>query len=252
MQGNVPEHFRFFWRDWCSSPTIMGMTLAEQGAYLRLLCLQWEYGYIEDRMVGPILGLHPEEAEALLGGTVGLEFPYNPEGQRVNLKLDALRETALARSIQAQKASISRWNTAAENRIVQGKKRTRLNATKELESAIAIWETTHEPLSSGLVRAMELYRKLRSERAWPVWRKSTWMKNLGGEWSDEEWAEAYREATRSEWKSVHPRKAKSKQPFNQTKPSKFGGESPPLPPVSLPKQDTFVDPNTLWEVPDEH
>ena len=252
MKGKVPEHFPFYWRDWCSSPTIMGMTLAEQGAYLRPLCLQWEYGYVEDRMVGPILGLHPEETEALLSGSVGMEVPYNPEGQRVNIMLDAIREKALARSVQAQRSSISRWSTAAEKRIAKGKKRTRLDAAKELEAAVAIWDTTHGHLPSSLVRAMELYRKLRSENAWPVWRKSTWLKNLGGDWTHEEWEEGYKQATRSEWKSVHPRKAKDNKPFNQTKPSKFGGESPPLPPVSTPTQDTFVAPNTLWDGPDEH
>jgi len=39
-QGLCPD-FPFFVNDWLSSTAVNAMTLAEQGAYLRLLCLAW-------------------------------------------------------------------------------------------------------------------------------------------------------------------------------------------------------------------
>lgn len=40
--------FQFYPRDWLASPSVMMMTLAEQGAYMRLLSFQWLNGSIPD------------------------------------------------------------------------------------------------------------------------------------------------------------------------------------------------------------
>ena len=263
MRGKVPSSFPLFWREWMSSPSIMSMTLAQQGAYLRLLIVQWEYGIVEDRMVAAVLGLEPEVAEAMLNGPLGMEFPYNEEGERVNVKLDALRVKALGKSAAAQRAAITRWSTepvkvaedAKEKPETKRRKARRLNSEREFEGAVALYDATNPaPLPSSLRDACDEYRKLRSERGFPVWRKEQWLKNLNSDFDHAEWEMGYREATRNEWRSVHPKKGTTsfKPKF---KPSKFGDDAPPLDPlpedpIQIP-QDNFIDPNLLWDGPDD-
>ncbi len=45
---NKPPAFQFYANDWLSSPAIMLMTPAQEGAYIRLLALSWQMGGLPD------------------------------------------------------------------------------------------------------------------------------------------------------------------------------------------------------------
>ena len=231
----APDSFPFFWRDWCGSPVVLGMDLAAQGAFLRLLCLQWEYGAVQHKMLGAVLGLLPHEVEDLLAGPLGQAFETDGDGNLINRRLDELRLKAVGRSEQNRQAALSRWGDK-EKKPKKKATRKKVDGRAELEGAIHLYAVRGPALPPSLCAAMEEYRRMRVENAFPVWKKDTWLKNVGDKYTLAEWEEAYATATRSEWRSVHPKK--------QAK-----GKTNPFIEKAQPKH--FVDPNTKelppWE-----
>lgn len=266
MKGNLPETMPIQWSEWLTSPTIRHMSLREQGAFVRLLIIQWQHGVVDDRMLPRALGLSDEEISELMAGVLGMEFPVSGDGQRLNYRLGEQRARALGKSIQAQRAASSRWASDSVKEQVRlerekgASKPKRVDGREELDKAVAQYDATHgEPIPSTLRAQMELYRQSRAENGQPCWKVRSWLKNLSSEFTFFEWEEAYKTATRSNWASIHPRKS-PRTGQNVHKPSKFGDDSAPIdfsdggiaPPVDNPGRivDTFVDPNTLWN-PDE-
>ena len=201
----------------------MLMSLEEQGCYLRMLCLQWEHGYIERKHLRGLLGMTEEQVNDLLDGPVGEAFTDNDEGHLVNRRLfveqedasaliEKRRRAGRARATKANagptsaSAEQSSANTDAEAEAkAKGKKRRR-NAEEELHHAIADWERMNGPMPSRLREALIDYRKVRSSTAGcPLWTREMWLRNLAVTHTPNEWAAAYEEATRCGWKSVHPK-----------------------------------------------
>jgi uncharacterized protein YdaU (DUF1376 family) len=71
--------FRFFYRDFLTAT--IGWSPAERGAYLVLICAQWESGALDrdTKILASIAGTTPEEM-ALLWKRVGRKFRDTPEG----------------------------------------------------------------------------------------------------------------------------------------------------------------------------
>jgi len=82
-----PPAFQIYARDFLERTA--HLSLAEQGAVIRLLCHQWIRGPLEDRHVGRLLGCAPEEP--LPEAVIEEFFPYNGDGLRADPGLEAYR-----------------------------------------------------------------------------------------------------------------------------------------------------------------
>lgn len=62
-----PPAFQFYPSDYLSSAKVQSMSLAAQGAYIRLLCYQWQDGFIPDevRKLAPLCGSRVNNFETL-------------------------------------------------------------------------------------------------------------------------------------------------------------------------------------------
>ena len=62
--------FKFYPQDWLASATASGLSLAERGAYMTLLCVAWEHGGIpaDTKRLAVMLGVSRQEFEELWGG----------------------------------------------------------------------------------------------------------------------------------------------------------------------------------------
>ena len=111
-----PTYFPFFWSDWLNDEVVMGMSLAAQGAYMRLLCHAW-------RQTPPAtIPSHPATIMRLCGAT-GDEWeqvkdevlkPWDLSGERyVQKRLlqiwKEVREDSKTKSQLAAKAAAARW-----------------------------------------------------------------------------------------------------------------------------------------------
>lgn len=105
----------FYVEDWLSSTAVAGFTLAQQGAYLRLLARQWQSptGALpnDERELARISGLGPRWKTA--GKPIIAKcFKVVPQGIQ-NLKLQAIRNEVLQRSEKARKSAEKRWTDDA-------------------------------------------------------------------------------------------------------------------------------------------
>lgn len=199
-------YFPFYPGEWLRSPTVLGMSLYEQGAYLRLLCVQWEDGAIDPEDVPLILGIDAEEAIEMLSRRPWKRaFPAGKDGMLRNPRLAADRETAQMKVDSAQAAAKARWDKHKKKGSPKVKRR---DAVAELAAAHDYMAEAGTPLPQDLSDAMQGYMLSRKDQKKPVWSKEQWLKNLDSSFTFEEWAEAYRVAARSGWASVHPKKAK--------------------------------------------
>ena len=173
---------------------------------------------------------HPRSGcqEDLLAGPLGEAFETDGDGNLINRRLDELRLKAVGRSEQNRQAARARWD-GKDKKPKKKVTRKKVDSRAELEGAIHLYAVRGPALPPSLCAAMEEYRRMRVENAFPVWKKDTWLKNVGDKYTLAEWEEAYATATRSEWRSVHPKK--------QAK-----GKANPFIEKAQPKP--FVDPNT--------
>lgn len=97
--------FPFYPGDYLSSSRVARMTLEEQGAYLRLLCYQWQDGSIpSDPDERARLLAVPGEAQARLWPRLEPCFEENEDGNLVNPRLQQERQTALNRKRKLSRA----------------------------------------------------------------------------------------------------------------------------------------------------
>ena len=96
--------------EWLLVPIKEGLSLAEQGAFIRLLCLQWDKGGLPDDPVAlaRMSGCLPEEFAPIWRQLERL-FPVHDDGSRQNENLERVREKHIARSSKAQSAAAARW-----------------------------------------------------------------------------------------------------------------------------------------------
>jgi len=208
-------YFPFYPGEWLRSPTVLGMSLFEQGAYLRLLCVQWEDGAIDPEDVPLILGIDPEQAIEMLSRRPWKRaFVVGEDGLMRNPRLSTDRETAQQKVDCASAAASARW---AKHRKKGRPKIERKNSDEELNAAIAELGAQGIKLPESLQAALHDYKETRREKKKPVWSRDQWLKNLAPEYTFDEWEEAYHTAIRSGWASVHPKKSRLKQPSKGNK-----------------------------------
>lgn len=202
-------YFPFYPGEWLRSPTVLGMSLLEQGAYLRLLCVQWEDGYVDPEDVALILGLDDAAVIEMLSRRPWKRaFPKCEDGMLRNPRLAIDREAAEQKVEGARNSAKARWKKHKE----QGQpKIKRRDADNELAMAVKQMEDEGTPLPQGLIDSMVTYKEARKANKKGVWSRDQWLANLDATYNFEEWEEAYRVAARSGWASVHPKKASPKQ-----------------------------------------
>ena len=217
MANDYLPYFKFFPRDYLASPSVMLMTLAEQGAYIRMLSLQWENGRIQPRHLRGLLQCSQEECDELMSGSLGECFVLDEEGNLYNERLDGERKEAMqliekrraagfarARKSSAHAGQPTPYTKAEAKAEAKTKRRS---AVSEHEAAVDDWQRINGPMPSSLLRATEEYLALRKDQRMPLWSREMWLRNLSMEvYTVEEWCEAYATAIRSGWRSVHPRK----------------------------------------------
>lgn len=208
----------------------MLMTLAEQGAYIRMLCMQWENGYIERRHLRGLLHMTEDEVAALMEGPVGECFETDDEGnlfnpRLANERLDAVeliekrRQAGFARAKKrgasaAQKPAYPEAEAEAKAKPT----RRRRNAQDELAKAIVDWQRLNGPMPDDLNSALHAYLATRRDQNFPMWTREMWLKNLTNDHSALQWTEAYNLASRCGWKSVHPKRAAQPGPSMPRRP----------------------------------
>lgn len=105
---------RDFARDWLSDPLIQSLTLEQQGAHFRLLCLFWAGGPIPGDRIARLLGISPAKASDLWGGDVGqfwstgsdgLCSPIDGDGGEESAKSERMANLARARWAMRKDAS---------------------------------------------------------------------------------------------------------------------------------------------------
>lgn len=206
-------YFPFYPGEWLRSPTVLGMSLLEQGAYLRLLCVQWEDGFVDPEDVPLILGLDDSVVVEMLSRRPWKRaFEVGEDGMLRNPRLAIDRETAQQKVEGAQAAAKARWD---KHRQKGSPKVKRKDAVAELDSAVAQLRSEGVELPDSLLRVMVEYRESRRENKHRVWSRDQWLRNLDASHTFEEWEEAYRVAARSGWASVHPKKAPMKKGGNK-------------------------------------
>lgn len=206
-------YFPFYPGEWLRSPTVLGMSLQEQGAYLRLLCVQWEDGYVDPEDVALVLGLDDSAVIEMLSRRPWKRaFPRCEDGMLRNPRLAVDRETAQQKVEGAQAAAKARWD---KHRAKGSPKVRRKDGDAELQAAVMQLQQEGTVLPDSLLRVMTEYKESRKEGRKPVWSRDQWLRNLDGAYTFDEWEEAYRVASRSGWASVHPKK----KPVQKLKPT---------------------------------
>ena len=104
MPSPLP-YMQFFPKDWVFSSTVTRMPLEAQGAFIRLLCFQWEEGHIDDDQEGiaALLGISMERL-ATLWKHIERAFPLAEDGHRYNPRCAADRIAAFEKGEKARAA----------------------------------------------------------------------------------------------------------------------------------------------------
>lgn len=198
-------YFPFYPGEWLRSPTVLGMSLEEQGAYLRLLCVQWEDGYIDPEDLSLLLGVPTDTIEEWFRKRSWKRaFRRNSDGMLVNDRLDLERQQALQKTEMAAAAAHARWRKHREGGKPAKPKR---NAETELTAALKQMEAQGAPVMPRLEAAMRAYMEARREGRHRVWSCEQWLRNLDPKFTESELADAYMTAAKAGWASVHPKKA---------------------------------------------
>lgn len=203
-------YFPFYPGEWLRSPTVLGMSLEEQGAYLRLLCSQWVDGYIDPEDLGLLIGVSQEQAEEWMKKRAWKRaFEVGEDGMLRNERLDLERQQAIQKTESAAAAAHARWRKHREK---PGEKKPRRNAESELQAAL---DEMGPDTPTELASAMREYMEARRDTRKPIWSKERWLKQMDDKFTLPEMVEAFRTAARAGWASVHPKKAAQKGKPNQ-------------------------------------
>lgn len=112
--------FPMYAADWLTSPAVLAMTLEQQGAYMRLLCIAWNAGRDEPsvtadpRELGRVLGL-PAAKWAKIGPAIVACFEQR-NGRLFNRKLTEVWEIQRAKYEIASRAGKASAEQRAFNR----------------------------------------------------------------------------------------------------------------------------------------
>jgi len=107
MTMKTPPTFQFYWSDFIHGTS--DMTPAEVGGYIRLLCYQWDHGFVpdDDRKLCAIT--HCDEIAV---ASIRHKFGYSTDGRLCNARLEQVREAQMRfREIQSQNGK-KRWENS--------------------------------------------------------------------------------------------------------------------------------------------
>jgi len=96
MASPLP-YMQFYVKEWLSSSSVTRMPLEAQGAYIRLLCYQWEEGSIPEAKeeVRLMLAASSKQIDAIWGHLCRV-FPVSGDGERRNPRCERDRKEAFA------------------------------------------------------------------------------------------------------------------------------------------------------------
>jgi uncharacterized protein YdaU (DUF1376 family) len=96
MASPLP-YMQFYVKEWLASSSVTRMPLEAQGAYIRLLCYQWEEGSIPEAKeeVRLMLAASLKQIDAIWGHLCRV-FPVSGDGERRNPRCERDREDAFA------------------------------------------------------------------------------------------------------------------------------------------------------------
>ena len=137
--------FKFYPQDWQASIKNSCFTLAQEGAYIRLLCRAWEHGGIPDdtKKLATLLGVSRQEFEELWDG-LAEKFVDHPDDTKslVNPRQEAVRATqsnlhrhrvdAGKRGGDAKQAASKRASKPPSNEVEDSGLRTQDSGQKDL------------------------------------------------------------------------------------------------------------------------
>lgn len=105
-----------FVSDWLSSESVSCMSLAAQGAFIRLLCYQWQNGTIPDDEVrlAKLLIVTPADFSEVWPELIPV-FPVVEEGRRQNKRLEIERAKRQGRTAAAKESAGRRWGDRTED-----------------------------------------------------------------------------------------------------------------------------------------
>lgn len=192
--------FQFYPRDWLASPSVMMMTLAEQGAYMRLLSFQWLNGSIPDNDDDRARILLCSESDArLLFRNLSKHFVVK-DGLLVNERLREQYDEALAfRALQSEKGKRSaeaRWGcNQTDNQnvtevvtedVTEPQPKALPKSNSASASASASSTTKNPPTPQGAFKGVEvppeLVPHLEALKEWEQYRKQRKVKTEAATW----------------------------------------------------------------------
>ncbi len=106
--------FPFYVEDWLTSPTVLAMSLAAQGAYVRLLCHQWRDGRVptDETQLRRVLGCNVKVLAEVLGS-----FPKRNSRSRVNRRLEEHRATQVTEREKRKRDGAKGGSSSAQARL---------------------------------------------------------------------------------------------------------------------------------------
>lgn len=128
---NSAPWFPFYVADWLDSETVFGMTLEEEGAYIRLLALMWRKGGSvpdNDQWVSNGLRCKPAKWRKIRSVFLEKNAIFERDGSLFNKKLSENLQECEERAGKARESAKTRW----------GKYRKKTNKNNETEDADAL------------------------------------------------------------------------------------------------------------------
>ena len=120
MKDNKLPHFPFFARDWLTDERVMLMDLAQQGAYIKLLCYQWLEKSIpmDPKQLAALCGVSPEYFLEDIWPSIDPSFSVIGD-RLVNPRMEEIRAETEARVAKAvengKKVAAKRWKNSDPN-----------------------------------------------------------------------------------------------------------------------------------------
>ncbi len=238
-KSDVRAWMKFYPADWLASVSASGLSLEEQGAYLRLLCTAWEHGSIpaDPKRLAAIVGVSRQEFDGLWEALRQKWVECADDaGRLTNRKQEAVRkEQHAARDRKRRQRDRDRdtdrdadvtqtVKTAGDSGLraqgsgtqeTQGSEkgasapapRRRRDGKAEIRKAVEGYEAEiAAPVRVDLLEAMEAYRARRVKRRAVVWDADQWLGVLREGGQDQGClVKAFADAARFGWLSVHPK-----------------------------------------------
>ena len=107
---------KFYGKDWLASSTVSRMPLEARGAFIHLLCYQWEEGFIPDdrEEIRLMLGCEKKALDRIWK-YVDRVFPVDAtDGNRYNFRCRTDRAKAFEKSAKATESANARWGANAD------------------------------------------------------------------------------------------------------------------------------------------